>query len=239
MHPRSLVPRFLVAAAIATALIVDSGPVLAIAPTAVAPTTTESARPTLTHTTINRRLSPGAIDGREEATSVAAATSRRASVVGLGQATQHLAKAVAKPAPKKTRPTAHHVSYRGRNHVWIPALGINRSVVFFSCSSSGVNNYVYRWGCAGSNNVYLFGHAFSVFRSLHDAYVSGRLYRGMRVIYADGNGHVRTYSVRFWKVVSPTNGAWAYAAQSRPSMTLQTCVGSKSQYRLIVRLVAI
>ena len=25
--------------------------------------------------------------------------------------------------------------YKGRNHVWIPALGINRSVSFFSCSS--------------------------------------------------------------------------------------------------------
>ena len=35
----------------------------------------------------------------------------------------------------------------------------------------------------------------------------------------------------------PTNGAWAYAGQSRPSMTLQTCVGARSQFRLIVRLV--
>ena len=128
-------------------------------------------------------------------------------------------------------------NFKGRNHVWIPALGINRSVSFFSCSSSAYpGNRVYRWGCAGSNNVYLFGHAHSVFKPLHDAYVRGRLSKGMKVIYADGNGKVSTYAVSWWKVTTPDKGAWAYAGQSRPSLTLQTCVGSRSQYRLIVRL---
>jgi sortase (surface protein transpeptidase) len=128
-------------------------------------------------------------------------------------------------------------SYKGRNHVWIPALGINRSVSFFSCTSSAYpGDRVYRWGCAGSNNVYLFGHAHSVFRPLHDAYVRGRLSKGMKVVYADGNGRVSTYAVSWWKVTTPDKGAFAYAAQSRPSLTLQTCVGANSQYRLIVRL---
>ncbi len=128
-------------------------------------------------------------------------------------------------------------SFKGRNHVWIPALGINRSVSFFSCSSSAYpGDRVYRWGCAGSNNVYLFGHAHSVFRPLHDAYVRGRLSKGMKVIYADGNGRVSTYAVSWWKVTTPDKGGFAYAAQSRPSLTLQTCVGARSQYRLIVRL---
>jgi sortase (surface protein transpeptidase) len=127
--------------------------------------------------------------------------------------------------------------FKGRNHVWIPALGINRSVSFFSCSSSAYpGNRVYRWGCAGSNNVYLFGHAHSVFKPLHDAYVRGRLSKGMKVIYADGNGKLSTYAVSWWKVTTPDKGAWAYAGQSRPSLTLQTCVGARSQYRLIVRL---
>jgi sortase (surface protein transpeptidase) len=153
-------------------------------------------------------------------------------------AKQRAAAAKVKPvrAPARTH-SARRASYHGRNHVWIPSLGVSRSVVFFGCSSSGVSNYVYRWGCAGSNNVYLFGHAFSVFKPLHDAYVQHRLHKGMQVLYADGAGRVRSYRVSFWRVVSPTNGAWAYAAQSRPSMTLQTCVGSRSQYRLIVRLV--
>jgi sortase (surface protein transpeptidase) len=87
--------------------------------------------------------------------------------------------------------------------------------------------------------VYLMGHAASVLKPLHDAYVSGRLYKGMKVIYADANGQVRTYSVSYWKVVRPDGDvAWAYAAQSRPSMTLQTCVGAKNSHRLVVRLVA-
>lgn len=131
-------------------------------------------------------------------------------------------------------------SFRGRNHVWIPALGVNRSVSFFSCTSSAYpGDRVYRWGCAGSNNVYLFGHAHSVFRPLHDAYVRGRLSKGMKVIYADGNGRVTTYAVAWWKITTPDKGAFAYASQSRPSLTLQTCVGARSQYRLIVRLLKV
>jgi sortase (surface protein transpeptidase) len=84
--------------------------------------------------------------------------------------------------------------------------------------------------------VYLFGHAHSVFKPLHDAYVRGSLAKGMRVIYADGNGKVSTYAVSWWKVTTPDKGGFAYAAQSTPSLTLQTCVGAQSQYRLIVRL---
>ncbi|HEY4634757.1 MAG TPA: sortase [Candidatus Limnocylindrales bacterium] len=146
--------------------------------------------------------------------------------------------------PEPTRGTERRdtgtSSYRGRDHVWIPALGIDRSVAFFSCSrSSYPGDRVYRWGCAGSNNVYLFGHAHSVFKPLHDAYVRGRLRKGMRVFYADGAGRVREYTVRWWKVTKPDRGEFAYAAQSRPSLTLQTCVGAKSQYRLIVRLVRV
>jgi hypothetical protein len=127
--------------------------------------------------------------------------------------------------------------YAGRNRVWIPALGINRSVSFFSCTSSAYpGDVVYRWGCAGSNNVYLFGHAHSVFKPLHDAYVRGSLKKGMQVIYADGAGKVSTYAVSWWRVTTPDKGEFAYAAQGTPSLTLQTCVGAQSQYRLIVRL---
>ncbi|MEX2010702.1 MAG: sortase [Chloroflexota bacterium] len=139
-------------------------------------------------------------------------------------------------APAAKAPAA---SYQGRNHLWIPALGVNRSVSFYACSrSTALANVVYRWGCAGSNNVYLMGHAHSVFRSLHNAYVNGRLKKGMQVIYADNNGRVTRYKIAFWKVVSPVGAGWAFAAQASPSMTLQTCVGKNSQYRLVVRLVA-
>lgn len=127
--------------------------------------------------------------------------------------------------------------YQGRNHVWIPALRIDRSVASFACTSSAYpGDRVYRWGCAGRNNVYLFGHAYSVFKPLHDAYIRGRLDKGMKVYHADGDGKVSTYAVTWWKLTTPDKGEFAYAAQSTPSLTLQTCVGAKSQYRLIVRL---
>ena len=129
-------------------------------------------------------------------------------------------------------------SYQGRNRVWIPFLGINRSVESFPCSRSRPpDNYVYRWGCAGRNNVYLLGHAYSVFKPLHDAYVRGRLKKGMKVMYADGSGRVGRYSVIWWRVVRPTTDAsWAWAPLNRPGMTLQTCVGANSEFRLMVRL---
>ena len=133
--------------------------------------------------------------------------------------------------------TAAVGSFKGRNHVWIPALGIDRSVSWYACSSSFYpGNRVYRWGCAGTNNIYLFGHAHSVFKALHDAYIRGKLKKGMKVYYAGANGRVGTYAVSWWKVTTPERGTWAYAGLQRPSLTLQTCVGAKSQYRLIVRL---
>jgi len=129
--------------------------------------------------------------------------------------------------------------YTGRNHMWMPVLGINRTVYTFPCSRSvPPDNFVYRWGCAGANNVYLLGHAWGVFKPLHDAYVQGRLRIGMEVIYADGAGRVRHYRITTWRVVLPTDGSWI-GAFSRPTMILQTCVGANSTYRLNVKLVAV
>lgn len=145
------------------------------------------------------------------------------------------------PAPRPSSASSPAATgYSGRNHVWIPSLGINRSVASFACSRTRPpDNLVYRWGCAGSNNVYLMGHAYSVFKPLHDAYVAGRLKAGMKAWYADSNGRVRVYTVRWWKVTAPdANVGWAYAALGTPSMTLQTCVGSDSAHRLVVRLEA-
>ena len=130
--------------------------------------------------------------------------------------------------------------YAGRNHLWMPSLKIDRSVANYACSNKSYpGNRVYRWGCAGRNNVYLFGHAHSVFKPLHDAYVRGKLRKGAKLYYADSSGTVRTYKVAWWKVTTPTKGTWAYAPQAKPSLTLQTCVGSRSQYRLIVRLIRV
>jgi hypothetical protein len=168
---------------------------------------------------------------RSETTASRAADARLAAVRATPAATVATETIAPKAAPS--------AGYRGTNHVWIPSLGVSRAVSFFSCSSSAYpGNRVYRWGCAGANNVYLFAHAATVFKPLHDAYVRGRLRKGMEVVYADGNGRVTRYAVSYWKVVAPDGDVgWAYAGQSVPSMTLQTCVGSNSEYRLVVRLV--
>jgi hypothetical protein len=172
-----------------------------------------------------------------------AAAEAKAAEAKAAAAAKAAGKAAATAKSKATTPSpkpAASTAYRGTNHVWIPSLGINRSVAFFPCSRSQAPGHrVYRWGCAGRNNVYLFGHASSVMKPLHDAYVAKRLRKGMPVWYADGNGKVRRYVVSYWRVVRPDGDiGWAFAAQSKPSMTLQTCVGADSQYRLVVRLVA-
>jgi hypothetical protein len=158
---------------------------------------------------------------------------------GSRAAVANVARAVTATRAATAGGSSSPASYQGRNHVWIPSLGINRSVQWFSCDRSRPpDNHVYRWGCAGTNNVYLLGHAHSVFKPLHDAYVSGRLHKGMKAYYADAKGRVHVYAVRWWRVTAPTTEAsWAWASLGTPSMTLQTCVGKNSQYRLLVRLV--
>ncbi len=153
-----------------------------------------------------------------------------------------------KATPKPTarpKPAASHkltaADFSGTNHVWIPALGISKSVKAFPCERSRPpDQYMYRWGCAGDNNVYLLGHAYTSMEPLHDAYYSGRLKVGMKAYYAGANGKVHVYAVRWWKTTLPTPDAeWAWAPQAVPSMTLQTCVGKNSKYRLMVRLVEV
>jgi sortase (surface protein transpeptidase) len=149
------------------------------------------------------------------------------------------AKTESKSKPKTTSKSSSKsaASYHARNHVWMPALGISRSITFYACGSSRYpGNRVYRWGCGGRNNVYLFGHASSVFRPLHDAYVRHHLRKGMTLYYANASGKVAKYKVSWWRVTTPDKGDFAFASLSRPSVTLQTCLGARSQYRLIVRL---
>jgi hypothetical protein len=145
---------------------------------------------------------------------------------------------VAPASPTTPGPaTPAQYPYTGTNHVWIPSLGISRSVHAFPCSRSRKpDNLVYRWGCAGRNNVYLMGHAYGVFKPLHTAYLHGDLYVGMRAYYADAKGHVTAYEVTQWRVVDPSDSRWAIADQPVPSMTLQTCIGD---LRINVRLLIV
>ena len=178
---------------------------------------------------------------------VAAPVTRHASgassggVTATAPAPKPASKPTPKPAPKPAPRPAPKPVYAGTNHVWIPSLGISRSVHWFPCDRTRPpDSYMYRWGCAGANNVYLMGHAYSVMKPLHDAYVSGRLKVGMKAYYAGADGKVHVYAVRWWRLTRPTTDAsWAWAAQAVPSMTLQTCVGANSEWRLMVRLVEV
>ena len=130
--------------------------------------------------------------------------------------------------------------YSGRNRFWIPSLDMSYPVKLFACTRKREpDHYMYRWGCAGRNNVYILGHASSVMKPLHDLFERGDLEVGMVALYADGDGNVRAYRVTEWRVVDPVDSHWAIAHQPVPSMTLQTCVGKDGVDRLNVRLVAV
>ncbi|HEX5465375.1 MAG TPA: hypothetical protein VFW92_01740 [Candidatus Limnocylindrales bacterium] len=153
-------------------------------------------------------------------------------------------KTAPKPSPKPTpKPTPKPApTYSGRNHMWYPALGISHSVTWYACSASYALSYsaVYRWGCAGTNNVYLMAHAGGIFGPLYTAYYAGKLKVGMLVVYADNASHIHYFKLQWWKTTPPDGDVgWAYAAQSVSSLTLQTCVGADSSLRLVARFVEV
>lgn len=151
-----------------------------------------------------------------------------------------------KPSPTPTPTPKPPPTYSGTSHFWYPALGISRPWKWYGCEYGGAASLgyydVYRWGCAGTNNIYLMGHASGSFYPLWRGYHSGKLKTGQSVYYADAQGHVKQWRVLWIKHVTTTYlnntaGSWATNASSTPIMTLQTCDGSYNQYRIIVRLV--
>lgn len=177
-------------------------------------------------------LTFGRVEARLAALDAIAAAKAAEAAAKAAAAAEASAKAGA--AAKAAAP-----AYVGKNHLWIPSLGLSRSISTFACTrKTPPANLVYRWGCAGKNNVYLFGHAWGVMKPLHDGYLAGRVKIGMIAKYADATGKVRTYRVTAIRVVTPDQVAWAIASQPVASMTFQTCIGANSEHRLLVRLVA-
>lgn len=178
---------------------------------------------------------PGEVRDAADRAAALAADARAAAAASAKAAAARAAAAAVRAAAARAARKAPVI----RNHLSIPSLGISQPVYSYPCwRSQAPANYVYRWGCAGRNNIYLLGHAYGVFKALHDAYVSGRLRVGMIATYADSYGRITRYRVTAWQVVLPTQTWWAMSSQRRPSMTLQTCMGAWSQYRLNVRLVS-
>ena len=145
------------------------------------------------------------------------------------------------PSPSPTATTAPKAAPAAlrKNSLVISALGINASIRTLPTCGGLISNYVYRWTCAGHNNLYLLGHAYGIFKPVHDGYHAGKLKAGMIALYVDSKGKVHRYRLA-WVQDLPlaTWGKGAtWAATSGPVITLQTCDGATDAYRIIVRFV--
>jgi hypothetical protein len=158
-----------------------------------------------------------------------------------------VARVVAKTVHVATRPktVVKHttVTYSGVYHLWIPGLGLSRSIHDWGCNGGLIPNLVEYWGCAGTNNLYLLGHAWGVFAPIHDGYHSGALHVGLTAYYADKAGKVHKYRISQIRHVAIKDYAswsgWAIGSSSSQVITLQTCDGATSSYRILVRLVPV
>ncbi len=150
---------------------------------------------------------------------------------------------VAKAAPKTRKSAVAKTApvLSGANHFWFPALGISDAVRQFNCAGSYViPGGIWHFGCNGPHNIYLMSHAWSDFRAVRVAYHDGGLKAGMTAYYAGANGKVQRYKVvwiRHVTVESFNANYWEWAINDVPAVTLQTCDGANSEYRIIVRLV--
>lgn len=136
-------------------------------------------------------------------------------------------KPTAKPTPRPTpKPPA---TYAGKNHLWVPALGMSEEVRTWGCKGGTLPNYVYIWTCAGTNNLYLLGHnnkyVFGPFVSYYDRHGKA-LPKGMDLYYANSKGKVTHYKLTFTKIVrygSDAQMRLIYDNLGTPSVTIQTC----------------
>ncbi len=123
-----------------------------------------------------------------------------------------------------------------------PAIDLVRPVYRWGCRGGTLPNLIVRWDCAGPGNTYLLGHAWGVFEPLHDARRDGTLRAGQHAYLTDLMGRTRRYELAWFRIVPQTyswrglsGDQWAWNATARPAVTLQTCWGATSAYRLIVR----
>jgi hypothetical protein len=141
-------------------------------------------------------------------------------------------------APPPAKAPAKPAGAPRANSLAIPALGINAPIGTSKCGGL-IPNGIWRWPCAGHDNMYLLGHAWGVFAPLHDGYHAGLLKPGLIALYTDASGVVRKYSLQWVQdlpVATWGQGA-VWAATPGPVITLQTCDGATSDHRIIVRFV--
>ena len=125
---------------------------------------------------------------------------------------------------------------------WINSavLDIDGKVYVHDACGGTIDNRIYDYRCAGSNNLFLLGHAGGVFRGLNAAYHSGALKVGTTLLYSDPSSQVQRYRVaeirHVWNADWASWGDWASGDLSQPGITLMTCDGATSSYRILARL---
>ena len=176
----------------------------------------------------------------DELEAVVAPVAPAAPVTPAAPAAKTATKTAAKPA-MKTAATSSSVVLRA-NQFAFPALGIRaQGIASFACNAPGsLGTSIYRWGCAGSNNTYLLGHAFAAFKPINTGYHSGALKVGLTAYMAGSDGVTHQYRVTEIRHVLMDDwsswGGWAKSSLPQPGLTLQTCDGPTSAYRIVVRL---
>lgn len=247
---RNRILRGIAVAAMATGLILSSVAASGVAASVqIGPTSTASTTSTSTAmSTTNPSVFGGSgWWGREPTLSAAAAAEAR-----LAAEAAPTPASTPQPAPVSTPPTTSSKTSTAAgplvlkaNQFAFPAISIStKAVRWWDCyRDDAMPNYVYRWGCAGSNNVFLLGHSYGMFKPLWSAYHSGALKLGLVAYYAGSDGKMHAYrvtTIRHEEIAHEWDWRpWAQASQPVPSMTLITCDGAGDRYRIIVRLVAI
>src|SRR6266550_1296043 len=105
------------------------------------------------------------------------------------------------------------------NTIVIPRLGLSQPVGWYSdcLGRAPVPRWgVWRWGCAGVNNIYVMAHNPGVFTPILG------LRAGDIVQYGDPSGRIHTYRVSSTTIVSNTQ-MWPLGATPSSTLTLQTC----------------
>lgn len=127
--------------------------------------------------------------------------------------------------------------------IYSPVLKISGPIYDHAACGGTIDNHIYDYGCVGTNNLYLLGHSFTVFRGLNSAYHSGLLKVGVSLFYTDSTGrtwHYRVAEIRHVKATAWLSWKdWATGPLTQPGITLQTCDGpanNPSLYRILVRL---
>ncbi len=128
----------------------------------------------------------------------------------------------------------------------IPAIGLSVPLYQWSCSDRTAPNVALRWRCSGTNNQFIFGHAYGVFHRYYLAWGRHQLKVGIVATFTSRSGHVTRYKLAWSRKVprnyvwhGQTGDQWAWNATSRASITLQTCSGATNLYRIVTRFVKV